>query len=364
MADSGFDPSELYEAILDDAQFAALPATLARQFDSRSAVIHWLGPSNASLIDAHSGHFSDADMAQYSERFAADDIWTRAALSPAARNRAWDSATLVDPADFESSVFYNEWIRAIGDDTYHCAGAVMETRHGFGIVGLHRARRASPYERDTIRRLAAAIPHLRRALTLRGELVARHGALRSWEQAFASAAQPTLVLDRLGRAIKVNDAAALLLRSGSPLSWLRQRPQPTDSRQAADWASGLARATAPSPEAGQIAFGDPPLLLWLAEFLPLVSGTMAGCAMVTLIDRSPGHGRPGPAHRIAALYGLTAAECQVALLLAQGATVAEIAEGRRTTLETTRYQVKQVLAKTGSRRQSDVVSLVLRLTLA
>ena len=60
-----------------------------------------------------------------------------------------------------------------------------------------------------------------------------------------------------------------------------------------------------------------------------------------------------------AQLGLTQAEAGVALALAAGATIAEIAEARGTSTGTVRHQVKAAMAKTLSRRQSDLVRAVL-----
>ena len=46
---------------------------------------------------------------------------------------------------------------------------------------------------------------------------------------------------------------------------------------------------------------------------------------------------------------------------ADGKTLAEISETRRTSIHTVRNQLKSLLLKTGTRRQSEVVALVERL---
>lgn len=55
------------------------------------------------------------------------------------------------------------------------------------------------------------------------------------------------------------------------------------------------------------------------------------------------------------LYDFTRAEASVAAALLEGLSLAEIAERRGVTRETIRFQLKQVLAKTGSRSQADFI---------
>jgi DNA-binding CsgD family transcriptional regulator len=62
---------------------------------------------------------------------------------------------------------------------------------------------------------------------------------------------------------------------------------------------------------------------------------------------------------VASVYGLTAAEAAVAVALARGEDVREIARRRGVSTETVRGQLKAVLAKTGCSRQADLVRMLL-----
>ncbi|GEM_PF-5581069 len=63
--------------------------------------------------------------------------------------------------------------------------------------------------------------------------------------------------------------------------------------------------------------------------------------------------------RLMSLYGLTRSEAQIVARLARGLTLEEIAATRGQQLNTIRTQVKSVFRKTNTRRQSDVIKLVL-----
>lgn len=64
---------------------------------------------------------------------------------------------------------------------------------------------------------------------------------------------------------------------------------------------------------------------------------------------------------LTAVFGLSAAECAVTAGLAQGLTVQQISRKRGTQISTTRTLLKSIFAKTGCRRQLEVVALILRL---
>jgi DNA-binding CsgD family transcriptional regulator len=61
------------------------------------------------------------------------------------------------------------------------------------------------------------------------------------------------------------------------------------------------------------------------------------------------------------LFSLTQAEAQVAIALASGKSPTQIAAERGLKMPTVRTQVRQVLEKLEKRRQSDVVSFLVRL---
>jgi DNA-binding NarL/FixJ family response regulator len=57
--------------------------------------------------------------------------------------------------------------------------------------------------------------------------------------------------------------------------------------------------------------------------------------------------------------GLTRAEAEVALALAEGLTPGEIAEAREVSLHTVRNQIKAMMWKCGVRRQAELMVVVM-----
>jgi DNA-binding CsgD family transcriptional regulator len=62
-----------------------------------------------------------------------------------------------------------------------------------------------------------------------------------------------------------------------------------------------------------------------------------------------------------ALYGLNPTESRLANLLVQGLEVREIADRIGITYESTRFNLKRVLEKTSTHRQSELIRLMLSL---
>jgi DNA-binding CsgD family transcriptional regulator len=117
---------------------------------------------------------------------------------------------------------------------------------------------------------------------------------------------------------------------------------------------------------GAIAIGRPsgglPLSILVAP-LSDRSGAAFGSQrpLVILFVTDPRRSGGAPIATLRQLYNLTAAEAEVALGVAEGRSVEQIAETRGKSLNTARTQLKAVMAKMGVSRQTDVVRLIVGL---
>jgi DNA-binding CsgD family transcriptional regulator len=80
--------------------------------------------------------------------------------------------------------------------------------------------------------------------------------------------------------------------------------------------------------------------------------------MVFVLIHDPVREAQTAERRLRRHYGLTPAETALALAVAGGAALRDYADERGVTVGTVRFQMKQVLAKTECRRQTDLVRLI------
>jgi len=230
-----------------------------------------------------------------------------------------------------------------------------------------------PVDRDgwsseRLDRIGRLHPHVRRTVHV-GQTLAGAGALgATLTQLLDVTGVGVIQLDVRGRILAVNDRARSLLNSGDGLydenRFLFARAQADDDALQA----ALARALPP--------FGDPgeggsltirrsapgiPLVLHVNP-LPEKEAWFRGwpaAALVLLAE--PARGTAVDPDLAAAVLGLTPMESRVAVMLAQGLRVSEIATAMERKESTIRYHVKQIYARHGLTRQSDLVRLVLSL---
>ena len=223
----------------------------------------------------------------------------------------------------------------------------------------------SPAQTGLIRRL---LPHVRQFVQVRHAL-ADAGALGASLGALLDhSASGVIQLDRQGRIVEANDVARALLRRGDGLcdrsGSLHARAPADDAALQRLLARALPRFGAPGA-AGSMTlartFDLPRLVLHLSPVEDRATDIRARrVAALVLIAGAGGGERIDPALAEAAL-GLTPAESRVAVWLAEGRTVRDIARTLGRTENTVRWHTKNIFNKLGIRRQVELVQLVLAL---
>ena len=227
-------------------------------------------------------------------------------------------------------------------------------RDGWTSVQLKRVRQLNPHIRQFV--------HVRQALAGAGALGATLTRLLD------VAGLGIVQLDARGRIVAANDRALSVLRGGDTVydegGFLFARVQADDDTLQAL----LARALPPfgdQGEAGSLTMKRPaplpPLVLhvnplrrrdgWFPQW-PVA-------ALVLLAE--PARGAGIDPDLAAAVLGLTRTESRVAVMLAEGLSVREIAAAMERQESTIRSHVKRIFAKHGLNRQAELVRLVLSL---
>ena len=218
---------------------------------------------------------------------------------------------------------------------------------------------------DSIRRL---LPHIRQTVGVQQALAGADALGASLAKLLEATGLGIVQLDGRGRIVAANDRARDLLRTGDGLfdegGFLRART-PEDN---AELQGLLTRAL---PRFGGQGAGGSTMVRRSAALPPLVLHVnpvgrretdfhLWPVAALVLVADPAGHTRIDPAVAAEAL-GLTGMESRVAVLLAEGMSVREIAAATGRGESTIRSHVKHMFAKHGLSRQADLVRLVLSL---
>lgn len=354
-----FRTEDIYEALFDDEALACLPDLLCEVGRARSAMMLWRHIDGVSHSIAHN-YFEPGWFAKYSE-FADRDPYRVFALQPANLNRLILPNEVISPKAFERTEIYNELIRKYADDTVYCMGTAIQSAWGAGTIGLHRGRKASAFDVRDGKRLERIAIHVERVLRARGEIATARRAAALSQGALDAVGLVAITVQSEGRIFHSNAAAEIVLQRADGLVAKNGKLTATHPQCAAKLQEALAQATAPSdPTASAVVVErgeDEPA--YLVTITPLTGRIGASAAL--LLFRDPGVQDNSLTMRLYALFGLTNAEAAVAIDLAGGLPLADIARNRGVKVTTLRAQLKSIAVKTGCSRQSELVALLRRL---
>ena len=216
--------------------------------------------------------------------------------------------------------------------------------------------------------LEGLLPHLRQYVRVRHAL-AEAGALgTSLAELLGNTRAGVVQLDRDGRIVETNDEARALLRRGEGLSDRGGFLRASSPGENTALRRLLARALPPfggKGESGSMTVSRSTALTRLVLHVTPVADRDSDyrvwrvAALVLAVDPAS-QARISPAH-VSATLGLTRTEGLVAVLLAEGKTVRQIALGTSREESTIRWHVRQIFDKLGCSRQLEVAQLVLAL---
>ncbi len=264
--------------------------------------------------------------------------------------------------------FYEEWLRPQGD---HTAGGeiVAVTGGGRAIVlgGDIPFRQAELLEDRWLRFLRLLAPALAKAIKIGQEqtdILLENNALAVGDNPHGAA---ILLVGEGGVILRANRIALNWLEAGdllqvAPGGRLRLPEGDACERMAAALQSF--RGGHPAPVSLTLRLHGAPAAA--AHLLPVAEDALLSGSLPWRTDEPPvavflarrAIDNDGSAAELCRTLGLTPAEARVALALANGRTLAEIAESRGVSIHTVRNQSKSAIAKSGVRRQAQLVRLV------
>ena len=267
----------------------------------------------------------------------------------------------------KNSVVYNEALPS--SDVANSLIVRLDGPGGSNIVwSIADPVAGNDWSSDQLEMVGRVLPHLRHFVCVRQALAGAGALGDSLAELLGNTGSGVIQLDRGGRIVAANDRARDLLRQGDGLfdegGFLRASSAEDDA--------GLQRllTRALPPLGGQGASGSATVRrpTGLARLVLHASPVADGltdvrrrrvAALVLVADPSR-LARIDPGMPAAAL-GLTPAQSQIAVMLAEGRTVPEIARetGRRES--TVRWHIKEIFTRHGISRQAELIRLVLSL---
>jgi len=268
----------------------------------------------------------------------------------------------VERPSFEQSHYFRAYCQLNQAD--HALSLYIGTAHGFR-AWLNMARGAeigeySDAELDIVRRLA---PHLQRAFgsyaALERSRAERDTCLRTIDNIYLA----TAIIDRTGRILMASPAARNILSSHACISVAGDRlvlKRPGEQRRFIERIGEVAdgrNASYATQSTCDCEVEKTTIMLRRVDDTPDPRSVEKPAVIMHI--RTAFQGTQQEVGCISSLFHLSRTEARFALLLSTGHTVDEIAGTLGITRQSARTYCKRIFAKTGARRQAQLVKLVL-----
>lgn len=348
----------IYEAALEPELWPSALQAIGTLMQARSATLLFTGDGERSRHPIVAFHNVDPEnIGTYNREFQGRDPTVSHSLSLPVGAYV-SSADICTDGEWRRTDLYHDLVAR--DGGFYLEGSTLIREPGsYAAVGMQRTfdvGPASPREREVFLLL---VRHLRRALAIHRRIQTSAESAANLEAAVDRLSTGVVLLDGGGRVRHANGAARRLAAAGDGFRLTAAGVAAATSADHARLAALIASALAPVG----LALGGGTTLRrpsGRAPYEVLVVPLRHPGTAAALFVGDPDERRPSRPDLLRALYGLTPAEARLAADLADGLTLEESAERSSTQVATARTHLKRIFAKTRTRRQSELVRLLLR----
>lgn len=367
LPDLGAFTAQIYLAALSHDQWPKVLDAIGGALRGASAILA-VHPLCGGLRWAMTSHIDPASLVAYEAKFSTPRTNPYLLLCdrlPVGEPLA--AETIAGAEQFQDTDFYLDILRP-QNLRHSVVLTLFKDQHSVAGVAFLRPASAGPFTPSELDLLRGLAPHLQRVvhLTLRTEQLAlRSNALA---EALSVSATGVLIVDDAARVAFMNPAAARLAAAADGLSiadgHLTAADRGIRARMMELFATATrlppgelgARALAVTRPSGRRAYS---LIVWPLQIAAGLFALDAPAALVLVAD--PEAEPHLPSDLLTAVYGLTPAEATVAGMLAGGRDLQEVADDLGVSRHTVKSHVRQIFSKTGTRRQAQLVRLLLQL---
>ena len=235
------------------------------------------------------------------------------------------------------------------------------------MLSISRSEVQQPFAASDARFLEVLIPYVRQAVALHQRLTVSEAVVTTLTEVVNASAGAVLFVTARGEVTFLNEAAARLVASNDGLSIERGELRASTAtatrhlRVAVDNATNVQRLNARGATVVlQRPSGKRPLAAHVFPMREPHAWHVPGTTVASVFISDPDRASVPEASVLRAVFGLTSAECALAILLARGVGLSAAADSLCITRETVRSRLKVLFEKTGTHRQADLVRLLLQ----
>jgi DNA-binding CsgD family transcriptional regulator/PAS domain-containing protein len=354
----------IYAAAVDASQWQSALDEIVEVLHARRGVLMLFFAEREDFNVLRMSGWTPNEVELYFSRYASIDVW-RMGAARWPEGKVGTDRDLCSREEAEASEAYREFYAPKGA-AHGCGTSILAGPYGHSMLTIMRSLEDGPFEESELAILRGLTAHLKRAALLHSELGSLRTQLATFTSHLERSLHPFLLTDPELRVLYENARARELAALGQVViiesSRLRLASARLDRRlrQITVKMNGSCNHDLEWLEVPRGADQMPLRMLILkaqhSGAIPL--GVSQPSFAIQIVDGDSG-GALNP-EVLERLFGFTPSEARVAAKLAVGRSLEEIAAETRTSVETVRTHLKRALSKTGTRRQGELISLILR----
>ncbi len=361
---------QCYSAAVNDEEWPLLLKNINEFLGGHGATLFFTDEELKPVDRFFGDNISPESISAYRDYFHSVDIRMHRAM-PGALNSIVTDRDLVDKEIIDTHEFYQDFLRPIGHR--FIVSAMMDLGDGnHAFLSSHRGLNQDHADSETLDRARLLLPHLQRSLQLRRRLITSNAQGQGALELLDRLGQALFLINDEGRIIWQNASADRLLRQQDGLSTnegeLRAsaksagtelqrliRSAMTASNRLRKRPGGMMTVPRPSMKRSYHILVTP---LSTSPETSLATRQLSVCPTVAVFVMDLECNLVPPAIVLRSLYNLTPAEARLAMAIGAGMSLKAYAEQNELSIHYVRWLLKQVEAKTETRRLADLIRLL------
>lgn len=361
---------EIYEAAHNPPNWQTVLDLVCRLTKSNSATLMFLDQDIGKACMKFSTGLSKQILWEYNEHWCSKDpsYDLHKRLVPVGVARACHQL-VPNREELESmSPEFYRWLKQC--DRYYIAGATLFSEDKLhAAISVQRSEEMGEWSDQRMDMLTALVPHIQRALKIHRQLALLETEEKALRLGFDKMVMGLALIDRFGEIVYTNPMANNILQGHPSLTRRGNRIYAThreDGHKLAEMLNEAIQSDAGldrepraiglrSPASSQVL----PVLVTPVSKGDRLADADSNRVRAAIYFSDPQHSHPMSPDTLMKTYGLTAAEAWVAIGVANGLSLEDVAEQSGTSINTARSQLRSIFRKTNTSRQAELVKLLL-----
>ena len=357
--------ADIYDAALDDSRWSTTLGGIVDLAGGQSGGLVRIGAAGEAVI-SHAVGVDPAYIRSYIETYEPFDPSRGVLHAPVGQIQP--IGDWIDVDEFRTTLFYNEWTRPQGLED---AANILLDKSAAGISRLSIMKAGGPVDRRMYQVISHLTPHLQRAMLVRQKLQQQTELETNSVSTLDALRTAVLLLDAEGHITHANASARDMLDDADVLRSVHGRLATSDPN-----ADRVLRRALAGTIVGDRAMASASISLhlpardgshYVGHLLPLTAGrrqrfgaSYDACA-VLFVSKAALDTIVAP-DLIRKLFKLTPTELRVFLSIVEIGGVPDVARSMGIAESTIKTHLARIFAKTGTKRQADLVRLLAAFT--